>query len=181
MAGLNLLAQLVNTPFYWTYLMSHSPFYPSFIYIMQWVQGVNVVLPKPQILGFTQKIKVSSAYRKPAFQPSAFRRLFIGFQPSAENQPISTWKFYKCFFKSRGKILVFKKCWISWVFWFYFMFQDISSKNFFFRLIEKFWNRLIFSWWLKADKKPSESWRLKSRLSVSASCLAENCWSLEYF
>ena len=30
-----------------------------------------------------------SAYRKPAFQPSAFRRLFIGFQPSAENQPIS--------------------------------------------------------------------------------------------
>ena len=31
---------------------------------------------------------LSSAYRKPAFQPSAFRRLFIGFQPSAENQPI---------------------------------------------------------------------------------------------
>ena len=30
-----------------------------------------------------------SAYRKPAFQPSAFRRLFVGFQPSAENQPIS--------------------------------------------------------------------------------------------
>ena len=28
-----------------------------------------------------------SAYRKPAFQPSAFRRPFIGFQPSAENQP----------------------------------------------------------------------------------------------
>ena len=31
----------------------------------------------------------SSAYRKPAFQPSTFRRLFIGFQPSAENQPVS--------------------------------------------------------------------------------------------
>ena len=30
-----------------------------------------------------------SAYRKPAFLPSAFRRLFIGFQPSAENQPNS--------------------------------------------------------------------------------------------
>ena len=30
-----------------------------------------------------------SAYRKPAFQPSAFRRLFIGFQPSAEKKPIS--------------------------------------------------------------------------------------------
>ena len=28
-----------------------------------------------------------SAYRKPAFQPSAFRRFFIGFQPSAKNQP----------------------------------------------------------------------------------------------
>ena len=66
------------------------------------------------------------------------------------------------------------------------MFQDISSKkkNFkFFRLIKisspnhlvfpytsTFFhgNRLIFGWWLKADKKPSESWRLKSRLSVSA-------------
>ena len=35
----------------------------------------------------------SSAYRKPAFQPSAFRRLFIGFQPSAENQP--PWKKFK--------------------------------------------------------------------------------------
>ena len=34
-----------------------------------------------------------SAYRKPAFQPSAFRRLFIGFQPSAENQP--PWKKFK--------------------------------------------------------------------------------------
>ena len=29
-------------------------------------------------------------------------------------------------------------------------------------------NRLFFGWWLKADKKPPESWRLKSRLSVSA-------------
>ena len=36
-----------------------------------------------------EKGNVSSAYRKPAFQPSAFRQLFIGFQPSAENQPIS--------------------------------------------------------------------------------------------
>ena len=29
-------------------------------------------------------------------------------------------------------------------------------------------NRLFFGWWLKADKMPAESWRLKSRLSVSA-------------
>ena len=36
---------------------------------------------------------LGSAYRKPAFQPSAFRRLFIGFQPSAENQP--PWKKFK--------------------------------------------------------------------------------------
>ena len=34
-----------------------------------------------------------SAYRKPAFQPSALRRLFIAFQPSAENQP--PWKKFK--------------------------------------------------------------------------------------
>ena len=37
----------------------------------------------------------TSAYRKPAFQPSAFRRLFIGFQPSAENQPVSMNKWKK--------------------------------------------------------------------------------------
>ena len=36
-----------------------------------------------------QLSSVGSAYRKLAFQPSAFRRLFIGFQPSAENQLIS--------------------------------------------------------------------------------------------
>ena len=29
-------------------------------------------------------------------------------------------------------------------------------------------NRLFFGWWLKTDKKPPESWRLKSRFSVSA-------------
>ena len=49
---------------------------------------------------------LTSAYRKPAFQPSAVRRLFIGFQPSAENQPISmekAGKFYKCFSKVGGK------------------------------------------------------------------------------
>ena len=33
-----------------------------------------------------------SAYRKSAFQPSAFRRLFIGFQPSAEKKLISMGK-----------------------------------------------------------------------------------------
>ena len=56
----------------------------------------------------------TSAYRKPAFQPSAFRRLFIGFQPSAENQPVSMekaldLKILQVFFKNRGEILVFKK------------------------------------------------------------------------
>ena len=40
-------------------------------------------------------LKTTSAYRKPAFQPSAFRRLFIGFQPSAENQLISMEKVKK--------------------------------------------------------------------------------------
>ena len=33
--------------------------------------------------------RLVSAYRKPAFQPLAFRWIFIGFQPSAENQPNS--------------------------------------------------------------------------------------------
>ena len=40
----------------------------------------------PDTLGSSVR---SSAYRKPAFQPSAFRRLFIGFRPSAEKKPIS--------------------------------------------------------------------------------------------
>ena len=35
---------------------------------------------------------------------------------------------------------------------------------------------MIFGWWLKADKKPSESRRLKSRLSVSASCDEIRFW-----
>ena len=35
-------------------------------------------------------------------------------------------------------------------------------------ILKLFPNRLIFGWWLKAGKKPSKRWRLKSRLSVSA-------------
>ena len=51
-----------------------------------------------------------SAYRKPAFQPWAFRRLFIDFQPSAEKKPISMdLKILQVFFKNRGEILVFEK------------------------------------------------------------------------
>ena len=55
-----------------------------------------------------------SAYRKPAFQPSAFRRLFIGFQPSAENQPVSMekaldLKILQVFFKNRGENFSFLK------------------------------------------------------------------------
>ena len=65
------------------------------------------------------------------------------------------------------------------------MFQDISSKKFFVKIFQTdrkisspihvvysilklfpWW--LIFGWWLKADKKLSESRWLKSRLSVSA-------------
>ena len=45
-------------------------------------------------------------------------------------------------------------------------------------------NRLFFGWWLKADKKPAESWRLKSRLSVSAKYKTEEkyfCLSEDFF
>ena len=57
---------------------------------------------------------IGSAYRKPAFQPSAFRRLFIGFQPSAENQPVSMekaldLKILQVFFKNRGENFSFLK------------------------------------------------------------------------
>ena len=54
-----------------------------------------------------------SAYRKPAFQPSAFRRLFIGFQPSAEKSrfpwekvkaPSLDLKILQVFFKNRGEL-----------------------------------------------------------------------------
>ena len=54
-----------------------------------------------------------SAYRKPAFQPSAFRQLFIGFQPSAEKKLIYTrvnildLKILQVVFKNRGGNLVF--------------------------------------------------------------------------
>ena len=56
---------------------------------------------------------VQVPYRKPAFQPSAFRQLFIGFQPSAEKKLIYTrvnildLKILQVFFKNRGEILVF--------------------------------------------------------------------------
>ena len=38
-------------------------------------------------------------------------------------------KILQVFFTNRGEILILKKCWISWVFWFYFTFQDILSKK----------------------------------------------------
>ena len=103
--------------------------------IVDWVIHSESYLPKssPQ----------TSAYRKPAFQPSAFRQLFIGFQPSAEKKLIYTrvnildLKILQVFFKNRGEILVlfFKKMLNFLSFLFYFMFQDISSKTFFFQKI----------------------------------------------
>ena len=45
-----------------------------------------------------------------------------------------------------------KKCWISWVFWFYFMFQDIPSKKFFFKNFltdrkNSSPNHVVYWWW----------------------------------
>ena len=67
------------------------------------------------------------------------RQLSDGFLSAFSHQPkkkpihtrvnILDLKILQVFFKNRGEILVFEKCWISWVFWFYFMFQDISSKK----------------------------------------------------
>ena len=48
---------------------------------------VTLSAQKALLASWTQED--NRAYRKPAFQPSAFRRLFIGFQPSAEKKPIS--------------------------------------------------------------------------------------------
>ena len=52
-------------------------------------------------------------------------------------------------------------------------FKKLKFPPYFWKTLVKFssffhGNRLIFGWWLKADKKPSKSRRLKSRLSVSA-------------
>ena len=75
-----------------------------------------------------------SAYRKPAFQPSAFRRLFIGFQPSAENQPVSM---------EKGKKGTMDKL------------HDLAMK--FFYQSENFWKK-FFAWnVLKHKVKPKNS------------------------
>ena len=97
--------------------------------------------------------KVStSAYRKPAFQPSAFRRLFIGFQPSAENQPVSMekaldLKILQVFFKNRGENFSFlKNVEFLEFFGFTLCFRTFQAKNFFskfFRLIEKFHHQFM--------------------------------------
>ena len=76
-------------------------------------QGVGPNTETRELLkGWNRKV-FTSAYRKPAFQPSAFRQLFIGFQPSAEKKLIYTrvnildLKILQVFFKNRGEILVF--------------------------------------------------------------------------
>ena len=81
---------------------------------------------------------MGSTYRKPAFQPSAFRRLFIGFKPSAENQPISMekaldLKFLQVFFKNRGGNFSFlKNVEFLEVFGFTLCFRTFQA-NFFFK------------------------------------------------
>ena len=83
-----------------------------------------------------------SAYRKPAFQPSAFRRLFIGFQPSAENQPVSMekaldLKILQVFFKNRGENFSFlKNVEFLEFFGFTLCFRTFQAKNFFFKIFQ---------------------------------------------
>ena len=66
-------------------------------------------------------------------KPLTLTRLIEKFWPIT-NSPcfFHAWKFYKCFSKIGGNFSFEKNCWISWVFWFYFTFQDISSKKKFF-------------------------------------------------
>ena len=79
-----------------------------------------------EFLGFTLCFRTFQA--KNFF--SKFSRLIEKFWPVINSCCLFwTWKFYKCFSKIGGKFKFFQKCWISWVFWFYFMFQDISSKK----------------------------------------------------
>ena len=99
------------------------------------------------VLGDCNKRQPISAYRKPAFQPSAFRWLFIDFQPSAENQPVSMekaldLKILQVFFKNRGGNFSFlKNVEFLEFFGFTLCFRTFQAKNFFskfFRPIEKF-------------------------------------------
>ena len=81
--------------------------------------------------GFCLGLPVISAYRKPAFQPSAFRRLFIGFQPSAENQPI----FMEKSLSMQQWSKKYKFQWINYMIWWwvkiFLSVWKILKKNFF--------------------------------------------------
>ena len=78
---------------------------------------------EPQIAGFSA-ISFQTAF----YRLSAISWKKAGFHgQSLTDWTFWTWKFYKCFFKNRGEILVFENCWISWVFGFYF--QDVSSRK----------------------------------------------------
>ena len=123
------------------------------------------------------------------------RQLSDGFLSAFSHQPKKSWfpwtfqhfglKIFTSVFQKWGEILVFEKMlnFLSFLVLLYVS-GHFKQKKFFkifqtdrkisspihvvYSILKLFPWWLIFGWWLKADKKPSESWRLKSRLSVSA-------------
>ena len=76
----------------------------------------------------------SQLTKHPLHANSSALAAYIGVNYRIPEWTFWTWKFYKCFSKPGGKFYFWKKCWIPRVSWFYFAFQEISSKNFFFKI-----------------------------------------------
>ena len=77
------------------------------------------------------ELNASQLTKHPLHANSSALAAYIGVNYRIPEWTFWTWKFYKCFSKPGGKFYFWKKCWIPRVSWFYFAFQEISSKKFF--------------------------------------------------